>query len=161
MSAIPTLLEILRQALESGEFRMPLADHLGLRLSRVAEGAVTVSLTPQPFHRNIMGTVHGGILCSMADAAMGLAFGSTLPAEETFTTVELKINYLRPVFDQTVHAHGSLIQKGKTMGLLECRLEDDAGKLVAFATSTCMVIQGEAASGRTVLPGLGSGEARE
>lgn len=155
MSNDQKLLDVLQQALANGEFRMPLAEHLGLRLSSVAEGKVTVSMTPQAFHKNIMGTVHGGILCSIADAAMGLAFGSTLPAGDTFATVELKINYTRPVFDQTIYAHGSVVHQGKTMGVMECRVVDDTGKLVAFATSTCTVLQGNAASGRTVLPGLG------
>jgi uncharacterized protein (TIGR00369 family) len=155
MSESRPLLDVLRRALASGEFRMPLAEHLGLRLNSVEEGKVTVSMTPQPFHKNIMGTVHGGILCSLADAAMGLAFGSTLPAGDTFTTVELKINYTRPVFDQTLHAHGSLVHKGKTTGVLQCHIVDDAGKLVAFATSTCTVLHGDAASGRTILPGFG------
>jgi len=153
---MPTVLDLLLEALATGEFRMPLAEHLALRLTHAEAGRVTVSFQPQPFHRNIMGTVHGGILCSAADAAMGLSFGTTLPAGQAFTTVDLKINYLRPVFDQPVHAHGVVLHKGKTMGLMECRLVDGQQRLVAFATSTCMVIQGKAASGREVLPGLGA-----
>ncbi|MCW5964349.1 MAG: PaaI family thioesterase [Bryobacterales bacterium] len=152
----PTLLELLLQAMESGQFRMPLAEHLGLRITHAEAGQVTVSFDPQPFHRNIMGTVHGGILCAAADAAMGLAYGTTVPAEKAFTTLELKINYMRPVFGKTVHAKGLVLHRGKTTGLMECRLIDSSHRMVAFATSTCMVIEGDAASGRHVLPHLGA-----
>ncbi len=152
----PTLLELLLRAMETGDFRMPLAQHLGLRITHAEAGHVTVSFDPQPYHRNIMGTVHGGILCSAADAAMGLAYGTTLPGDKAFTTIELKINYLRPVFDNTIHAKGVVLHRGKTTGLMECRLVDSSHRTVAFATSTCMVIEGDAASGRRVLPDLGS-----
>lgn len=101
-----------------------------------------------------MGTVHGGILCTAADAAMGLAYGSVLPQGQAFTTVELKINYLRPVFHQTVHARGKILSRGRSTGLLECRLLDEDERLLAFATSTCMVLHGDAAAQRNVQPDM-------
>jgi uncharacterized protein (TIGR00369 family) len=146
------MLALLREALHKADFQMPLAQHLGFRLTRVDPGLVTVSFTPQDTHRNIMGTVHGGILCSAADAAMGLAYATLAPEGSVITTVELKINYLRPVFHQTVHAHGSSLHHGRSTGLLQCHMQDDDGKLLAYATCTCMVVQGDSARNREVLP---------
>jgi len=146
------MLALLRDAMHASDFRMPLASHLGFRLTRVDPGIVTVSFEPQAQHRNIMGTVHGGILCSAADAAMGLAYATLVPDDSVFTTVELKINYLRPVFNQTVHAEGTSLHHGRNTGLLQCHLWDEQGKLLAYATSTCMTITGEAAQQRHVLP---------
>lgn len=151
------MLELLRQAMRNDDFRMPLAQHLGFRLTRVDPGHVTVSFTPQDFHRNIMGTVHGGILCDAADAAMGLAYATLAPDGSAFTTVELKMNYLRPVFHQTVHAHGTSLHHGRRTGLLQCHLRDGEGKLLAYATSTCMMIDGDAAQQRHVMPEMVGG----
>ncbi|MCC7341964.1 MAG: PaaI family thioesterase, partial [Bryobacterales bacterium] len=98
--------------------------------------------------QNLSGTVHGGVLSVIADSAMGLAFGTTVEAGQTFTTVEQKINYLRPVFGKTVRARGEVIQRGRTLGFMECRISDSEGKLVAFATSTYAVLDGQSAQGR-------------
>jgi uncharacterized protein (TIGR00369 family) len=95
-----------------------------------------------------MGTLHGGILCDIADGAMGMAFFSTLEEGETFATLELKINYLRPFWTGTLLAHGSVISRGKTVGLTECRIVDDQQRLIAHATSTCMALRGDMAQGR-------------
>jgi uncharacterized protein (TIGR00369 family) len=95
-----------------------------------------------------MGTLHGGILCDIADAAMGLAFASTLAQEESFTTVELKINFFRPVWQARLKAEGKVVQRGRMMGYVECTVTDDENRLVAKAASTCMVLRGQKASGR-------------
>ena len=96
----------------------------------------------------IMGTLHGGILCDIADTAMGVAFASTLAPGETFTTVELKINYLRPVREAKLRAEGRVVQRGRTIGYAECEVTDENGKLIAKSNSTCLVLRGEQASGR-------------
>jgi acyl-CoA hydrolase len=73
---------------------------------------------------------------------MGMAYASTLAPGETFTTLELKINFLRPVWNGTLVAAGHVVQSGKTVGLTECDVTDDGGRLVARATSTCMTLRG-------------------
>jgi uncharacterized protein (TIGR00369 family) len=79
---------------------------------------------------------------------MGVAFASTLADDETFTTVELKINFFRPVWQARLRAEGIVVQRGRTMGYVECSITDEDNRLVAKATSTCMVLRGEKASGR-------------
>src|SRR6202041_2710769 len=76
----------------------PIAGLIGFKVTAIAPGAATVTLEVGPQHANPMGTLHGGVLCDIADAAMGIAFASTLAQEESFTTVELKINFFRPVW---------------------------------------------------------------
>jgi uncharacterized protein (TIGR00369 family) len=95
-----------------------------------------------------MGTLHGGILCDIADAAMGIAFASTLAADESFTTLELKINFFRPVWEARLKAEGRVVRRGSSVGYIECDVTDEQGKLVAKAASTCLVLRGEAAKGR-------------
>ena len=95
-----------------------------------------------------MGTLHGGILCDVADAAMGIAYNSTLEDDESFTTLELKINFLRPVRTEKLRAAGKIVKRGKTIGLVECDITNADGALVARASSTCMTLRGEQARGR-------------
>jgi len=95
-----------------------------------------------------MGTLHGGILCDMADAAMGMAYAATLDEGETFTTLELKINFLKPVWTGKLVATGRVVKSGRTIGLVECDVVDDKERLVARATSTCMTLRGDEARGR-------------
>ncbi len=99
-------------------------------------------------HANPMGTVHGGILCDLADAAMGMSFASTLDEGESFTTLELKINYLRPFWTGRLTARGRVVQRGRTVGMTECDVEDADGRLIARASSTCLVLRDDAAAGR-------------
>ena len=126
----------------------PVAELIGFELVEAGNGKCTMRLEAEERHANPMGTLHGGILCDIADGAMGMAFFSTLEEGETFTTLELKINYLRPFWSGTLLAHGSVISRGKTVGLTECRIVDDQERLVAHATSTCMALRGEMAQGR-------------
>jgi len=78
-----------------------------------------------------MGTLHGGILCDIADAAMGMAFASTLAPEESFTTVELKVNFFRPIWQAQLKAEGTVVQRGRTIGYVECDITDEEDRLVA------------------------------
>jgi uncharacterized protein (TIGR00369 family) len=95
-----------------------------------------------------MGTLHGGVLCDIADAAMGMAYASTLGEGETFTTLELKINFMKPVWTGKLLATGRVVKNGRTIGLVECDIVDAADQLVARASSTCMTLRGGAAAGR-------------
>jgi uncharacterized protein (TIGR00369 family) len=89
-----------------------------------------------------MGTLHGGVICDIADAAMGMSYASLLGADESFTTIEIKANFLRPVWSGRLVAKGKVLRKGKSLGLAECRVMDQHKRLVAYATCTCMTIEG-------------------
>jgi uncharacterized protein (TIGR00369 family) len=88
-----------------------------------------------------MGTLHGGVYCDLADAAMGYAYSTTLGEGETFTTIELKINFLRVVRKATLTAEARVAKAGSTVGYIECDVKDQTGKLVARASSTCMKLR--------------------
>lgn len=126
----------------------PVADLVGFRVLEVAPGRALFEMEAGPQHANPMGTVHGGILCDLADAAMGIAYASTLGEGESFTTLELKINFLKPVWKARLRAEGRLVKRGKTVGLVECDVLDETGSLVARASSTCMTLSGAMAAGR-------------
>lgn len=127
---------------------VPVARLIGFEATDIVDGRATVVLATGPQHANPMGTLHGGILCDIADAAMGLAFASTLAPDESFTTVELKINYFRPVWQSLLKAEGIVVRRGRTVGYAECAVTDKENRLVAKAASTCMVLRGEQAAGR-------------
>jgi uncharacterized protein (TIGR00369 family) len=112
------------------------------------EGAALLELDVDGRHANTMGTVHGGVLCDLADLAMGVACYSTLEEGESFTTIELKVNFTKPVWSGRLTARGEVKKAGRRVVLLQCDVLDDGGSLVAFATSTCLVLRGEAARGR-------------
>ena len=127
---------------------VPVMRLIGFQAKEIADGRATVTLAAGPQHANPMGTLHGGILCDIADAAMGMAFASTLAPEETFTTVELKINFFRPVWQAQLTAEGRVVRRGRSIGYVECDVTDESGRLVAKAASTCLALRGEEAKGR-------------
>ena len=126
----------------------PIAELIGFTIGEVGDGRATASFQPGPQHANPMGTLHGGVLCDVADAAMGMAFASTLEADESFTTMDLHIHFFRPVWKAQLRAEGRVIQRGKNTGYIECDLQDENGKLVAKASSRCLVLRDDAAKGR-------------
>ena len=126
----------------------PIALLLGFRLIAVSPGTATVQLEAGPQHANPMGTLHGGVLCDIADAAMGIAYVTNLAEGESFTTLELKINFLKPIWKAMLTAEGKVLKQGRTTGVVECRVTDEKGSLVAHATSTCMTLRGASAQGR-------------
>lgn len=126
----------------------PAARLIGFEVPEAGDGRAVVTLEAGPQHANPMGTLHGGILCDIADAAMGIAFASTLGPGESFTTVELKINFLRPVRQAMLRAEGHVVHRGRTVGYVECDVVDENGKLIAKSNSTCLVLRGEQAAGR-------------
>ena len=127
---------------------VPVARLIGFEAKEIADGRAIVTLAAGPQHANPMGTLHGGILCDIADAAMGMAFASTLAPQESFTTVELKINFFRPVWKASLKAEGKVVRRGRSMGYLECEVSDERGQLIAKAAATCLVLRGEDANGR-------------
>jgi uncharacterized protein (TIGR00369 family) len=131
-----------------GREGMPVGKLIGFQLTEAGDGRSVVTLQVGPQHANPMGTLHGGILCDIADAAMGIAFNSTLASTESFTTVELKINFFRPVWKAQLRAEGKVVKRGKTMGYIEYEITDENGRAIAKASSTCLVLRGQDAAGR-------------
>lgn len=134
--------------LAKGSWKAPVAELVGAFPVSFGEGKAVFEMEAGRRHHNPMGTVHGGILCDLADAAMGFAFASTLGPGESFTTLELKINFLRPVFEGRLTATARVVHRGRTVGLVECDIENSDGRPVARASSTCQVLRGEASKGR-------------
>ena len=120
---------------------VPVAELIGFSVEEIGVGRSVASLQTGPQHANPMGTLHGGILCDLADAAMGMAFVSTLAPEESFTTMALNINFFRPVWQTRLRATAHVVNRGRTVGYIECDVTDQDAKLVARATSTCMVLR--------------------
>jgi uncharacterized protein (TIGR00369 family) len=130
------------------EARPPIAELIGFEVVEIGEGRAVGSLQAGPQHANPMGTLHGGVLCDIADAAMGMAFASTLAPDESFTTIALSINFFRPVWQARLRAEARVINRGKTVGYLECDVTDQDGRQIARANSTCFVLRGESAKVR-------------
>ena len=126
----------------------PVAELIGIEVVEGGQGETVFRLEAEERHSNPMGTIHGGILCDLADAAMGMAFFTTLDDGETFTTLELKINYLRPFWTGKLIARGRVVHRGKTVGMVECDVLDEQERLVARSSSTVMVLRGQMAEGR-------------
>jgi uncharacterized protein (TIGR00369 family) len=131
-----------------GRGKPPIAKLLGFDITAVEPGRAVIELEAGERHANPMGTLHGGVLCDIADAAMGVAYASTLEPGESFTTLELKINFLKPVWRAKLQAVGKIVRRGRTVGMVECDVFDEQQELVARASSTCMTLRGEQAQGR-------------
>ena len=145
---MPKALDFIRMVQRGEAAPPPIADLIGFTLAEVDPGRAVVSFDAGPRHANPMGTLHGGVLCDIADAAMGMAYAASLDEGETFTTLELKINFLKPVWSGTLRAVGRVVKGGHTVGLLECDVLDEKDRLVARASSTCMTLRGAQAAGR-------------
>jgi len=124
------------------------ATKIGMRLASFAPGEAVVELDADATHANPMGTVQGGILAAIADAAMGWAYMTTLAEGESYTTLEIKMNFLRPVRAGRLEARARVRNAGRTVGLIECDVLAEGGKAAAYSVSTCMVLRGDAAAGR-------------
>jgi uncharacterized protein (TIGR00369 family) len=136
-------LELLR-AMIGGELPPPpVLQMLGVDGFEVEEGRVTVFLTPQEFHYNPLGTVHGGVLATVLDTATGCAVHSVLPAGVGYTSVDLATKFLRPVTvgSGRLRCEGTVLSLGRRTALAEARLTDAAGRLAAHATSTCLILE--------------------
>lgn len=126
----------------------PIAKLVGLRLVSVELGHVVFELDAGPQHANPMGTLHGGILADLTDAAMGMAMASSLEDDESFTSLDLTVKFLKPVWKARLRATSQLVKRTRSLGTLECDVVDETGSLVARAYSTCMVLRGDEARGR-------------
>jgi len=143
-----TAQEITRKIISGEAPQPPIAQLIGFHLVSAGEGAAVFEMDADERHWNPMGTLHGGVLCDIADAAMGVAYATKLEVGESFTTIELKINYLRPVWRAHLRASARIVKKGRKVGLVECDVTDEKGNLVARASSTCMTLSGDEARSR-------------
>jgi uncharacterized protein (TIGR00369 family) len=126
----------------------PIAQLIGFKLTSVTCGQAVIELQAGEQHFNPMGTHHGGVFCDIADAAMGIAYASTLEEGETLATLELKINFLRPIWQAKLRATGKVVHKGHTVGLVECNILDEKDSLIARASCTCMTLRATAVQER-------------
>ncbi len=130
------------QAIMRGELPAPpIARLLGFTLAELVEGHAVFTVTPAEYHYNPIGVVHGGLAATLCDSAMGCAIQSTLAAGAGYTTLELKVNFVRALTIQTgpVRCVGKVIHGGKRVATAEARIVDGAGKLYAHATTTCLI----------------------
>ena len=144
-----TILELTKAMINGEVPPAPVAKLIGFNIVAVKPGeAVFEMQATTAAHANPMGTLHGGILCDIADAAMGVAYASNLGEGESFTTLELKINFFKPIWNARLTATGRVVKQGRTVGMVECDVVDEQGSLVARASSTCLTLRGEQARGR-------------
>lgn len=136
------LLEVAESIVRGENPGPPVARLIGFTMTELERGRAVIELEAGERHHNPMGTVHGGVICDVADAAMGVAYASTLGEGESFTTVELKVNFLKQVRSGRLRAEGRTVNGGRTLGLVECDVTDEGGRLVARASSTCMTLRG-------------------
>lgn len=131
----------LRGMIEGRHPGPPFADTMDFDLAEVEHGRVVFVGRPSPRFFNPLGTIHGGWTATILDSAMACAAHSTLKAGEGYTTLEMKINYVRPVMPGSgvVRCEGKLIHRGGTVATTEGRLVDENGKLLAHGTETCMI----------------------
>jgi uncharacterized protein (TIGR00369 family) len=120
----------------------PLARVLGFALAEVETGRAVFEIEPMEFHYNPIGSVHGGVACTLLDSAMGCAVHTTLPAGTGYTTAELKVNLVRAITTVTglLRAEGKVIHRGNRIATAEGFLRDREGRLYAHATTTCLIL---------------------
>lgn len=138
-----TMLEVGRQIVRGERETFPVARLLGLVLKEIEPGRAVFVMQADERHHNPLGTLHGGVYTDLADAAMGWAYAATLAEGESFTTIELKINFLWAVRQATLTAEAKVVKAGSTLGYVECEVKDEQGRLVAKAASTCMKLKRE------------------
>ncbi|MEM7034992.1 MAG: PaaI family thioesterase [Chloroflexota bacterium] len=134
-------LDFLR-AIRDGDYPPPpIAQTLDFALQEVEDGMVVFKCEAAEFHYNPIGSMHGGVMATLCDSAMGCAVHTTLPKGKGYSTVELKVNLLRPIFSQTgrLRCTGTVIHAGRRIATAEAKLTDDVDKLYAHATTTCLL----------------------
>src|SRR5437764_10877664 len=132
------------KALQTGELPPPpIAVLMDMWITEVSEGRVVFAAEPAEYHYNPLGTVHGGFTATLLDSALGCVVQSMLPAGTGYTTVELKVNYLRPITTKTgmVYCEGKIIYVGGRIATAEGRLTDAEGKLYAHGKTTCLILR--------------------
>ena len=136
-------LDFLKTMLDGKVPPPPICDTLGFILSEVAEGVAVFTSTPAEYHYNPIAVVHGGLAATLIDSATGCAVHSTLPAGLAYTTVNLGVDFLRPITSATgpLRCEGRVVHRGSRIALAEAKVTDAAGKVYAQGKSTCMIFK--------------------
>ncbi len=122
---------------------------LGIRLVAVENGGATLEIDVDPaIHGNQQGTIHGGLIGELADAAIGTAHSTQMVEGESFASIDLKVNFIRPVWKSTLTAIATATHQGRSVSHYHCDIFRDDGKLAATAISAVMTLRGESATGR-------------
>jgi len=137
MGTVEDALQEVRERFARSEFH---SRWLSLSLQRVERGEVDVAMDVQPHHLNLMGTLHGGMIATLADTSTGLALRSTLEPGQTFTTTQLAVTFLAPGREGRIVARGRVLRSGKRFGYAEADVVDEVGRLLARATATFAVL---------------------
>ena len=136
------------QRIVSGELSPPpFAALLNFDLVEVSDGRATFAVNPAEYHYNPIGVVHGGLAATLLDSAMGCAVHSMLPAGAGYTTLEIKVNFIRAMTAETgrVRCEAKIVHSGARTATAEGRIVDEAGKLYAHGTTTCLILRHEKA----------------
>lgn len=135
-------LEQLQSMAEGRRPAPPISSHIDLEFVSVADGDVVMTAVPDESHYNPIGSIHGGFFATLLDSACGCAVHSTLPAGVGYTSLEIKVSFLRPITADTgtVTAHGWITRRGRNAAFAEADIRDNDGRVLATATSTCLVI---------------------
>lgn len=135
-------LERLKRIVSGEAPGVPIGETLGFRLVEAEKGRVVFVGNPDKRSYNLIGSVHGGWAASILDSALALSALSSLDADQAFTTVDIRINYLRPLTVETgeVRAEGRVLQSGRRLAYCEAKLTDSAGKLLCHGTGSCLIL---------------------
>ncbi len=125
----------------------PVGGLLGWEVESVGDGEAVISMEASSRHANRGGPVQGGIITALADTTTAFAFMTTLERGESTTNIELKTNFLRPVFEDRLEATATVVDRGRTIGMVQCDVHNSAGKLVARLSTTYMVLRGDRGDG--------------
>ena len=136
-------LEFLQKIVAGELSPPPMAALMNFDLAELQEGQATFSVKPAEYHYNPIGVVHGGLAMTLLDSAMGCAVHSTLPAGAMYTTLETKVNFVRALTVETgrVRCEAKVIHVGGRTATAEGRVLDEAGKLYAHGTTTCLILR--------------------
>ena len=136
-------LEYMRQLLSGEREPSGMARLMNMRLVEVEEGRGVFAVEPDERHRNGLGIAHGGLAATLLDSALGCAINTVMPAGRVFTTLGMKVNYVRPMRRETgeVRCEGEVLHAGGRVATAEGRIVDAAGKLYAHGTATCMLFR--------------------
>lgn len=126
----------------------PISAHIGLQFVTVDEGDVVMTAIPDESHYNPIGSVHGGFFATVLDSVCGCAVHSTLAAGVGYTSLEIKVSFLRPITADTgsVTAHGWVTRRGRSAVFAEADIRDREGRVLATASSTCLILRLDATS---------------
>jgi uncharacterized protein (TIGR00369 family) len=136
-------LEYMRQLMTGEREASGMARLMNMRLVEVSEGRAVFVVSPDERHYNGLGIAHGGLAATLLDSALGCAINTLMPAGRVFTTLEMKVNYVRPMRRETgeVRCEAEVLHAGGRVATAEGRITDAAGKLYAHGTATCMLFR--------------------